>query len=178
MPPLRLATLDAILAAHAAVLGDDLIPYGNHAHRVANLCIALRPGDAEQHEKVAVAAAFHDLGIWTHRTFDYLAPSADLAAGYLADTGKAGWVPEISAMILQHHKITAWRTSPDWLVEPFRRADWCDVSGGLIRSGLPRTLVRQLYAAWPGAGFHRLLVRLELAHLRRHPLNPLPVLRL
>ena len=81
-------------------------------------------------------------------------------------------------MILWHHKITPYRDRTDWLVEPFRRADWVDVTRGLLTFGAPRTLVTELYAKWPDAGFHRRLLQLELRHLRKHPLNPLPVFRL
>jgi hypothetical protein len=79
--------------------------------------------------------------------------------------------------VLQHHKISRWRGDPQWIVEPFRRAHWTDVTLGLVRFGLPRALLREVQAAWPDAGFHLLLVRLELRHLGRHPLNPLPVLK-
>jgi hypothetical protein len=178
MTPVRLATIDAILEAHATALGADRVPYGNHAHRVAHLCLAQRPADPSAEEKVAIAAAYHDLGIWTHRTFDYLRPSVDLATAHLAGAGRRDWVPEIAEMILQHHKITRYRANPGWLVEPFRRADWVDVSRGVLRLGTPRTLVAALYEAWPGAGFHKRLMQLELGHLRRHPLKPLTVLRL
>ena len=87
-------------------------------------------------------------------------------------------MPEITEMILQHHKISPHRSNPEWLVEPFRRADWVDVTRGLITLGLSRKLIGAVYAAWPSAGFHKRLVQLELAHLRKHPLNPLPVFRL
>jgi hypothetical protein len=174
----EIATLDAILKAHAAQLGNDLTPYRNHTYRIANLCLAQSTGGAQQAEKIAVAAAFHDLGIWTDGTFDYLQPSASLARAYLADAGKAEWEPEITEMIFQHHKITRYRSNPEWLVEPFRRADWVDVTRGLLTLGLPRSLIRAVYAQWPSAGFHKRLVQLELAHLRKHPLNPLPVFRL
>ena len=81
-------------------------------------------------------------------------------------------------MILWHHKITPYRGRADWLVEPFRRADWVDVTRGVLTFGTPRTLVAELYATWPDAGFHRRLLQLELGHLRKHPLNPLPMFRL
>jgi hypothetical protein len=80
-------------------------------------------------------------------------------------------------MIREHHKVRAYNANPEWLVEPFRRADWIDVTLGALTFGTPRTFLRELHAAWPDAGFHKLLVRLELRHLWRHPLNPLPVLR-
>ena len=80
-------------------------------------------------------------------------------------------------MIFWHHKLTPSRT-PHALVEPFRRADLVDVTFGKVRFGLPRTLVRELYDAFPDAGFHRKLVRLSCANLMRHPLAPLPMLKL
>jgi hypothetical protein len=174
----ELATLDAILQAHATQLGDDFTLYRNHTYRLVNLCVAQSSPDAPQLEKIAIAAAFHDLGIWTDGTFDYLQPSVKLASAYLAGAGKAEWVPEITEMILQHHKISPYRSRPEWLVEPFRRADWVDVTRGLVTLGLPRKLIGAVYATWPSAGFHKRLIQLELAHLRKHPLNPLPVFRL
>jgi hypothetical protein len=174
----EVATLDAVLDTHAAELGGDFTGYRNHAYRVANLCVALSGSDAQQLEKIAVAAAFHDLGIWTAGTFDYLRPSIDLARAYLVQSGKADWTEEISGMILQHHKSTPYRGNAQWLVEPFRKADWIDVTGGLRSFGLPRRFIREIYGQWPSAGFHKRLVQLEFGHLGTHPLNPLPMVRL
>lgn len=173
-----IATLDTLLGAHAVALGSDFTGYRNHTYRVANFCIALSSGDPLQVEKIAIAAAFHDMGIWTDGTFDYLPPSIRLAEAYLAGTDRADWTPEIVEMILQHHKISRYRANPHWLVEPFRRADWADVSGGVLAFGLPWRFVRKLYAQWPSAGFHKRLVQLELRQLGTHPFNPLPMLRL
>lgn len=174
----EIATLDTLLNAHAGQLGDDFAAYRNHTYRVANLCAVLSSSGMRQIEKIAIAAAFHDLGIWTDGTFDYLQPSVRLAGTYLVNSGKAEWVPEITEMILQHHKISPYRTNPDWLVEPFRRADWADITRGLISPGLSRKLIGAVYTQWQSAGFHKRLVQLELAHVRKHPLNPLPVFRL
>lgn len=38
-------------------------------------------------EKYAIAAVFHDIGIWTNHTLDYLDPSAGQAKAYLTETG-------------------------------------------------------------------------------------------
>jgi hypothetical protein len=173
----EISTLDAILDDHSAELGADETPYRNHAYRVANLCLAQSPSGAETLQKIAIAAAFHDLGIWTDRTFDYLAPSVTRASAWLTGSGKAAWTPEIAEMIRWHHKITRYRGRTDWLVEPFRRADWVDVTRGVLTFGTPRSFVAELYATWPDAGFHTRLLQLELGHLRKHPLNPLPVFR-
>jgi hypothetical protein len=174
----QIAILDELLMAHAVALGRDFTGYRNHTYRVVNLCVAQSSGEPEPLEKVAIAAAFHDLGIWTAGTFDYLPPSVGLAGDYLSRAGKAAWLPEITAMILEHHKISACRDESWPLVEIFRRSDWVDVSRGLITFGLSRDLLREIFAAWPSAGFHRRLVQLAISRLRTHPWNPLPMMRL
>lgn len=173
----EIATLDGVLDAHAAELGNDGTAYRNHTYRVVNLCVALSSGEPETLEKIAIASAFHDLGIWTNGTFDYLQPSIQLADAYLALSGRADWTPEITAMIREHHKISAYRGNPSWLVEPFRRADWIDVTR-LRTFGLPRSILKEIFSTWPSAGFHKRLVQLELQRLRTHPWNPLPMVRL
>ena len=179
----RLVLLDEVLSAHTGALGADFDGYRNHAYRVANFCFALTPtvtataGDPERIARVALAAAFHDLGIWTDKTFDYLPPSSRLANAYLSGTGRSDWAPEITEMILQHHKLTPFRGR--WaLVEAFRRADLIDVSHGLASFGLRREFLREVFAHWPDARFHKRLVRLFLGRLLRYPWNPLPMVRL
>jgi hypothetical protein len=175
----EIAPVEEILGAHRAEIGKDFTAYRNHVYRVANLCAAMteRSKDSTRIEKIGIAAAFHDLGIWTDNTFDYLAPSIRLARDHLVESVRAHWVAEIGEMIAEHHKVTAYRGTLS-LVEPFRQADWIDITMGLIRFGQPRDLIRDLYAEWPSAGFHRNLLRLEPRHLAKHPLNPLPMFRL
>ena len=173
----ELRILDDVLLAHAPQLGADLPAYRNHAYRVANLCAALRPPDPDSEDKIAIAAALHDLGIWTADTFDYLPPSIELATDYLRSCRRPAWVPEITTMIREHHKVSAYRGDPDWLVEPFRRADWVDVSRGIITYGVPRKRLRQILSTWPNAGFHRRLAQLAFERLQAQPLSPLPMLR-
>lgn len=103
----EIAMLDRVLRAHAAGLGSDFVGYRNHAYRVANLCIALAPAGPDQIEKIAVATAFHDLGIWTDGTFDYLGPSVRLARAYLTESGRPEWITEVERTILEHHKLSA-----------------------------------------------------------------------
>jgi hypothetical protein len=178
-PPVTgISTLDAILGENSIALERDVPPNRNHKHRVANLCLARSPRGADALEKIAIAAKFHDLGIWTDHTLDDLAPSVRLASVWVADSGKSAWTQEMAEMILWHHKITRYRAGGYWLVEPFRRADWVDVTRGLLTFGTPRTFIAELHAKWPDAGFHTRLVQLELGHLRKHPLNPPPVFRL
>lgn len=170
-------TVEEVLHNHASELGRDLIAYRNHVYRVANLCLAIVGDRSVELEKIAVAAVFHDLGIWTNHTFDYIAPSVTIARQHLADRGLLDWVPEIEAMIVDHHKVRPSRADPNSLVEPFRRADWIDVSRGLRRFGLPRRIIGDVVAAWPSAGFHQRLVMLALDRFWKYPLAPLPMVR-
>lgn len=168
--------LEQIMARHADCLGSDLHGYRNHVYRVVNLCCLQAPLTPAQQEQVVIAAAFHDLGIWTARTFDYLAPSRQLATAFLAEHGQPAWAHDVLPMIDDHHRISA-TGAPDQLPEIFRRADWIDVSLGLITFGLDRAQVRAVRRAFPNAGFHRRLVALSAKRLLTHPLDPLPMLK-
>jgi HD domain len=173
----EIPTLDRVLRAHAAGLGGDFVGYRNHAYRVANLCIALAPTGADQIEKIAVATAFHDLGIWTDGTFDYLRPSVRLARAYLTESGRPEWIAEVERTILEHHKLSASEADPSWLVEPFRKADWIDVTRGVLTFGLSNRTVGRILSIWPSAGFHQRLLQLAVKRLWTNPLAPLPMLK-
>jgi len=117
-------------------------------------------------------------GIWTDRTFDCIAPSIALARTHLVAHAREDWTTEISTMISDHHKITPSSANPNTLVEPFRQADWIDVTGGLRGFGIPRWFVGRLFATWPDTGFHWRLVQLAVHRFLTHPLTPLPMVRL
>jgi len=172
-----LPTVDEVLDNHASQLGHDLTAYRNHVYRVVNLSVAIGGDTRIELEKIAIAAVFHDLGIWTNKTFDYIAPSVALARDHLGARGMADWTSEIEAMIVDHHKVTSSRPDRRSLVESFRRADWIDVTFGLRRFGLPRSFIAAVGAAWPDAGFHRRLVELTIDRWRKHPLSPLPMVK-
>jgi hypothetical protein len=85
----RLPTVEGVLDDHASELGHDLVAYRNHVYRVVNLRVAIVGDGGTELEKIAVAAVFHDLGIWTSKTFDYIAPSVTIAREHLAARGMA-----------------------------------------------------------------------------------------
>lgn len=174
----QVGVLDEILSTHARSLGDDFVPYRNHVYRVVNLCVRLHSASDDELRRLAIAAAFHDLGIWTAGTFDYLRPSMALAKAYLIRSGQPEWVTEVNAMIFEHHKILPYRGVGQPLIETFRKADWIDVTRGLLTFGIPRRFVADLYTTWPSTGFHRRLVQLAAQRFRSDPWSPLPMVRL
>jgi hypothetical protein len=170
--------VDDILENWRISLGSDFTAYKNHCYRVLNLCLAFCEESAETTNKVSIAVAFHDLAIWTNNTFDYLEPSKQLARDYLAKTNQGAWSEEIEAMIEQHHKIRKYITNSSWLVEPFRKADWIDVSRGSLKYGLPSAQITEILETFPNAGFHKRLIELTMQRLKSHPFSPLPMMRL
>ncbi len=173
--------VEAVLGSFEVALGEDFEAYRNHVLRVCHLAAAFAQPAPEELERIQIAAAFHDLGIWSHATFDYLEPSAALARGYLEEIGRPTWRLEVELMIHQHHKITACqargsRPGMD-LEEAFRRADWVDVTLGRRRFGLSRGRIRPIVRAFPNAGFHRRLRQLTWGQLRRRPWNPFPMFK-
>ncbi len=172
----RCRLLDELFDVEATIFGADLGAYRHHCYRVVNFALAFAPAAPDVRAKIEIAAYFHDVGIWADGTFDYLEPSIARARAYLRARGQESWLGEVEPMIARHHQITsAPRTGP--LVDAFRRADWIDVSLGVLRLGLPATLVADVRRAFPNAGFHRRLAELTARRARHHPLSPLPMLR-
>ncbi|NTW83642.1 MAG: phosphohydrolase [Chlorobiaceae bacterium] len=168
---------DEILSSYLPLLGPDFEAYRNHVCRVCRFCMALSGTASPTAEKIMIVAAFHDLGIWTANTFDYLPHSTQLAMEYLDGRGQSAWNDEIVTMIGEHHKLTPWRGRPEWLVEPFRKADLIDLSLGLFRFGLDAGFIRTVFRSYPNAGFHRKLVKLSLRRLKTHPFDPFPMVK-
>lgn len=170
--------LEALLADYRERIGDDYDGYLNHCRRMLGFCHALHPDlTADEGEKLAIAAAFHDIGLWTDDTLDYLPPSSALAEMYLRLVGKADWVDEICLMVTEHHRLRPVTETPYPLVEVFRQADLVDFSLGAYRAGLPRALIDAAKQQYPNAGFHAMLARRSLRWLRRHPLRPAPMMK-
>ena len=169
--------LEALLTPWRDTIGKDYDGYRNHVYRMVHCCLALAPCNEEEKEKLYIAACFHDIGIWTANTLDYLPPSVAAAADWLRANALEGWQDEIGLMISEHHKLSRYPDKTLPLVERFRQADLVDFSLGLFRCGLDRTFLRQLKRTFPNAGFHPMLVRRALGWFLRHPLNPAPMMK-
>jgi hypothetical protein len=169
--------VEEILATWKTEIGQDYLGYKNHVYRMINFCFALHDCNAEARQKVIIAGCFHDLGIWSNDTFDYLSPSVALAKEYLQQNTLQPWSPEIELMIDLHHKLRQYRDERYPLVEVFRKGDLVDFSLGIVKCGLPASYVKSVQSRFPNLGFHRRLVQLELQWLPKHPFNPVPVLK-
>lgn len=165
-----------IFGRYQAQLGKHMALYRNHVLRVYHLTMVMQPLMTEtDRNKLAVAAAFHDIGIWTHGTFDYLKPSIELARQYLQEEGLAHYADEVALIIDNHHKLTPYRGNT--LVENFRRADLVDLSLNLFRYDFKREDLRHLNRHYPSLGFHRFIFGQIAKNILRHPLRPLPIVK-
>jgi hypothetical protein len=150
--------------------------YRNHAHRVHNFARAVSDLSPQDEEKVAIAAAFHDLLVFDG--LDYVEPSIQEAGRYLRETGREEWDREVALTIAFHHRVRPYRGEAAHLVEPFRRADWNDFTMGAVRWGIPRELRRAADAEFPVKDFiPKAVLRYALGWTARHPLRPAPPFR-
>nr|WP_295922075.1 hypothetical protein [uncultured Dyadobacter sp.] len=168
--------IESLLAEFGPQIGSDLPKYKNHVYRVYLNC-RLLDHDVANFEAYAIAAVFHDIGIWTDRTIDYLDPSIQQVRTYLNSNGRESLEAEISLMIDWHHKIGKYRGSFAGSVETFRKADWIDVSLGILSFGIDKRVLRRNRRALPNRGFHLFLLRKILRNFFLHPLNPLPMFK-
>ncbi|MEN9445461.1 MAG: hypothetical protein RIS47_2352 [Bacteroidota bacterium] len=170
--------IEEILYCHREELGKDFEMYRNHVYRVFNFAhLFPRKQTILSTEILAIAAAFHDIGIWTHRTFDYLEPSVELAKTYCITEGFGSEIADIVATIIeQHHTIVS---VPDTVLALiFRQADLCDLMMGLIHEPINIKSIKELWACFPNRGFHWKLVKLFFKNLLICPWRPLPMFKL
>lgn len=169
--------IEAILADWQSVIGDDYLGYRGHVYRMFNFCLALRSCSVEEKTKLAIAACFHDLGLWSDQTTDYIPPSITQLQRYCTAHHLEAWTEELSLMVEMHHKVLPDRGDRSPLVELFRRGDLVDFSRGIFTSGLPRSQIRQVQAKIANHGFHRFLLRGAVDWFKQHPFSPPPFMR-
>jgi hypothetical protein len=152
---------DEILESHRQrAHGDDAgyDAYKAHVYRVVNFARALTPHGPDRDDKLAIAAAFHDLAAFD--TLDYLVPSIAAQDAWLQETGRENWSDELALIVAEHHRLSRYqRTRPHApLVEAFRRADLVDVSQGLIRFGIPKPYIEEVRAAFDASIFFKRVI--------------------
>jgi hypothetical protein len=173
----QLRIIEDLFTKYTSAFGKDQERYHNHVCRVFLNC-TVQDSDQNNWEKYAFASFFHDIGIWTAKTIDYLDPSIAEMKQYAGNTGKSSWIDEIALMIDMHHKIRKYKGSYEQTVETFRRADWIDVTVAVKAFSVKRKLIRANRKKYPNKGFHLFLVRKIFGSFFRHPFrNPLPMFK-
>jgi hypothetical protein len=159
--------VEEILESHRhRARGDDAgyDAYKAHVYRVVNFARALTPDAPDRDDKLAIAAAFHDLAAFD--TLDYLVPSIEAQDAWLQQTGREAWSDELALIVAEHHRLSRYRPPRPFapLVEAVRRADLVDVSQGVIRFGIPSSYVKEVRAAFDASVFFKRVI--PLATLR------------
>jgi len=169
--------LEEILGEWKTIIDKDFEAYKNHVYRMLHYCFYLHKTTEEERHKLIIAACFHDLGLWSDNTVDYLPPSIILARKYLQQNKLEHWSTEIELIIDMHHKVTAYTNSDYPLVEIFRKSDLADFSLGLIKGDISADYVARIKTTFPNAGFHKMLCKEQGKWLLKHPLNPFPIMK-
>lgn len=167
--------ISEVIELHRAELGNDYVKYYNHCCRVYTYAAQLSRANKEEQLQLAIATAFHDIGLWTADTFDYLGPSIKLAEEYLKANGLERYSDGVIQIILNHHKLTSFKQN--YLAEAFRKADLIDLSYGLFRFGLPGAEMSATNALYPSHGFRRFILKKIVLNFLQHPFNPLPIVK-
>jgi uncharacterized membrane protein len=170
--------IENLLSPYKEVIGSAYIPYKNHVHRIVNFTLELKDErKADDESKIAIAAVFHDIGMWTAHSFDYLEPSIAEATHYLRAQEKTEWIEEITLIIDMHHKLSVYTGKFADNVEAFRKADLIDLTKGLKRFGLSKDLLAENYMEFPMGSFRKIIVSNFFQNLWKHPSRPLPMFK-
>ena len=173
----KIPLLEEILAPWKEHIGNDYRGYRNHVYRMLHFCLYLANPNEEERRKLVIAAAFHDIGIWSAGTIDYLGPSVEAALNYLTEHDLEAWGEEVALIIEMHHKIRRYKDPRFPLVELFRKGDLVDFSLGLVKHGVPIQYIEKVKQAFPNMGFHKRLMELAWSRIKSHPLNPAPMMK-
>lgn len=164
-----------ILSSFKKELGPNFEKYHNHACRVFTFAALLSNANEDEQKQLAIAAAFHDIGIWSANTLDYLDPSIKLAEAYLIEHKLEHWTVSVSQIIDNHHKLTPFKSNH--LAENFRKADLIDLTFGIIKFGISSAKIAEYNTLYPAKGFQPYIFKEVFKNIIKHPLNPLPILK-
>ena len=152
---------------------DDYERYRNHCLRAMSFAKWHMPGFVYRQypnamDLVGMAIAYHDVALWTDGELNYLAPSIKQMEKHAGNGYSKEEIAIAREIIDQHHKVTDFsggnRTNEtfDAIVNAVRKADWADATFGVVRFGLPSSLLEAAYAKVPERGFHQMLA--EFGH--------------
>lgn len=161
--------VDNVLDGWRIMLGSDFIDYRNHCYRMLNFCLAFCSEHDDAVDKVSIAAVFHDLSTWAGSSISSLASSRRMIREYLLETDLSSWCEEIETMIEFRHKDMKYSNYPDWLVEPFRKADWINRSEGRLKFGLSADYVAAVMVTFPGSAVQQHVGKLSTTTIDGEP---------
>lgn len=169
--------IERILQQSKEALGDDFEAYRHHVYRLFNLAVHLSAATGKDRLKLATAAAFHRIAIWSHESMDYVQPSIEAAARFLAETKRKDWIFDVSLMISEHHKLSKFRGPSADLVNAFRVSVWMDITCFKLPHRVHKPYIESLLESFPRMGFHKRLWELARIWAFQHPFRPLPMVK-
>jgi len=169
--------IEEILLEWREQIGQDYDGYHGHVYRMYNFCLALHDCSDDEKKKIAIAACFHDIGLWSDHTVDYIQPSVEQVKKYLSQQDLSDWSNEIGLMVEFHHKVRAYKDKKYPLVEVFRKGDLVDFSLGFFKCGIPKAYIKSVKKMIPNAGFHKFLMKGAKEWFAKHPLSPPPFMK-
>lgn len=137
---------------------SDYQAYRGHIYRVLSYTIHFLDGDETHINVIGPALVYHDIGLWTKKTLAYLEPGIELA---FEDYGPALDNDDNELMkniIYYHHKLTPFKGPHADIINAVRKADWIDVTYGLVSQGMPRQAVVTVQGKIENHGFHKMLL--------------------
>jgi predicted hydrolase (HD superfamily) len=161
----------AALAKLREITGETAGPMERHGLRVfliADRLATARETEVDR-EVLLIAGLLHDVGLYDAASHGgvYVREGAEFTAELLR---AQGWDEERIRLcfdaIERHHELrTQWDRGTE--VELIRRADLVDVSNGLVRFGLSREWIRDLFKSVSRDGTYR-TIGYEVARVLRH----------
>ena len=167
-------TFEAIFQEHKLVLGKDFEHYRGHCYRILNYMNYWKLNEVE-FKTCEVAIPFHDMGIWTHKTMDYLEVSFEGAKKYIEEKKLDIEKDSLENIIVNHHKIS--KIKDNSLAEKLRKADLIDLSFGVIKFGIDQKAMHSIVSEFPFLEFQQVIFKKVFSHAVRNILNPFPMLK-
>lgn len=180
--------MDACLSKYKQEFGGAYDVYRNHCLRVlsfARYILITESGFSDAQVQRAmplmeVALAYHDMGLFTDLTLEYLDPSAARAERDLKDTLSADDLLLVQNIILWHHKVSPWSGADvegNAIVNAVRKGDWIDATtclfgGAFVRKGVSSGNIVAAHTDLPEMGFGKFLMAIMPWGSYASKLNP------
>lgn len=161
--------LDDELFSLASAVGHDFGAYRNHCLRVLTFTKYFLPASFEKDfpgaiDLAATSIPYMRTGLWKETKTNPL-NHVESSKDHIDAALKASFTPPemdiLRAIVLQQHKITDYAgmdsEKGNILVNAVRKANWVDITMGLVRFGLPASLLEAAYEELNSAGFHRIV---------------------